>query len=187
MNKALHCVTLLRIGKENFIDQLASGPQQSLLSLCFSLIIWGAVGRVSSAFWLSCPSTKSWYSSLHKNSTVQPSSPTLNISVRWWCIHLQPPQRIPAVHHLGLSLLSELNSHLDISSLLHFTMASTSCLTSRILLAPPATSVSLFSPPSIIASLLLLLSEGCQLHPPVRIFLHVLLSCLLMLHMQSFT
>lgn len=50
MNKALPCVTLLRPGKEHFTKRLAPGPQQSLLALCFSLIIWGAVGRVSSAF-----------------------------------------------------------------------------------------------------------------------------------------
>lgn len=50
MNKALPCVTLLRTGKEHFTKHLAPGLWQSWLSLCFSLIIWGAVGRVSSAF-----------------------------------------------------------------------------------------------------------------------------------------
>lgn len=87
-----------------------------------------------------------------------------------------------------LSFLSELNSHLAIPSLLpHFSMASTSSLTSGIVLAPPATSGSLILPPSIIASLLLLHSGGCQLCPPARVFLHALLSCLLMLQMGSFT
>lgn len=44
--------------------------------------------------------------------------------------------------------------------------------------------VSPILPPSVIASLMLLLSERCQLCPPARVFLHALLSGL---HMQSVT
>lgn len=89
MNKALPCVTLLRPGKEHFTKRLAPGPQQSLLALCFSLIIWGAVGRVSSAFDSLFPlpstgvlsSTKILQSSLHLPLGPFPSAESWQLSI----------------------------------------------------------------------------------------------------------
>lgn len=185
MNKALCCVTPLRTGKESFIEQLAKGPQESLLSLRFSLIFLGS-GRDSQLSLLIllfpcqelvlfppqnfyCPTFISHSEYFHQLPML--SSPA---STAYSCGSSPWP-----LFPLGT------NSHLGVPSLLpHFTVVRTSYLTSRVVLAPPATSVAPILPPSIVASLLLLLSEGCQPCPPVRVVLHALLSCLLMLHMQ---
>lgn len=89
MNKASPCVTLLRTGKEGFTKHLAPGLQQSLLSLCFSLIIWGAVGRVSLTFDSAVPlpstgvlsSTKILQSSLRLPLGLFPSAESWQLSI----------------------------------------------------------------------------------------------------------
>lgn len=189
MNKALCCVTPLRTSKESFIEQLASGPQESLFSLRFSLIFLGS-GTDSQLSLLIllflCQELVFFPPQNYYCPTFISHSE---------CFHQLPMHSSPAstAYSCGSSpwllFLLWTNSHLAIPSLLpHFTVAHTSCLTSRIVLPPPATLVAPIFPhsliPSIVASLQLLLSEGCQPCPPVKVVLHALLSCLLMLHMQ---
>lgn len=158
---------------------LASGPQESLLSLCFSLLSWGAVG-----------SQLSLVSLVPLPRTGVLSFLSHFVSTRWWHIHPQLPQHIPVVPHLGLSLSTKLIPSLGILSLLpHFTMAGTS-LISMLTLAPPALSVPLLLPLALTVSLLLL-SEGCQLCPPAwgfcMCFGAVCLCCRCRLSLSVFT
>lgn len=157
MNKALRCVTPQN-RQRKFNRAIGIRPARELVLPVLQPHQLGSGRESQLGSLVLCPPTKRCCSFLHETYTVQPSSLTFNVSTnRWW---------LPSASQLSLfPHYAELPPGYPFTSAFHHGKHKFFDFQDR--LAPSATSVSLFLPSSIIASLLLLLIEGCQLCPPV--------------------